>query len=77
MYTPVPQQLCTRCQRLDCFSQAWFREGSAAKELELYEDAAQAFFEAYRLDSSNPQLAQAFQEAIRLGQKQYQQQHKS
>lgn len=53
--------------------QAWFREGSAAKELELYEDAAQAFFEAYRLDSTNPQLAQAFQEAITLGQKQHQQ----
>lgn len=60
-----------------CVQQAWFREGCAAKELELYEDAAQAFFEAYRLDSSNPQLAQAFQEAIRLGQKQYQQQQKA
>ncbi len=54
--------------------QAWFREGSAAKELELYEDAAQAFFEAYRLDSSNPELAQAFQESIKLGQDQYRKQ---
>ena len=54
--------------------QAWFREGSAAKELELYEDAAQAFFEAYRLDSSNPELAQVFQESIRLGQDQYKKQ---
>lgn len=57
-----------------CVLQAWFREGSAAKELELYEDAAQAFFEAYRLDSSNPELAQAFQESIKLGQDQYKKQ---
>ena len=57
-----------------CLLQAWFREGSAAKELELFEDAAQAFFEAYRLDSSNAELAQAFQESIRLGQDQYKQQ---
>ena len=54
--------------------QAWFREGSAAKELELFEDAAQAFFEAFRLDSSNAELARAFQESIRLGQEQYKQQ---
>ena len=54
--------------------QAWFREGSAAKELELFEDAAQAFFEAFRLDSGNAELARAFQESIRLGQDQYRQQ---
>lgn len=57
-----------------CGLQAWFREGSAAKELELFEDAAQAFFEAYRLDSSNAELAQAFQESIRLGQDQHRKQ---
>lgn len=60
-----------------CLLQAWFREGSAAKELELYEDAAQAFFEAYRLDSSNPELAQAFQESIKLGQDQYKRKQQS
>lgn len=61
-----------RARTLDeSYTKAWFREGSAAKELELYEDAAQAFFEAYRLDSSNPELAQAFQESIKLGQDQY------
>lgn len=57
-----------------CLLQAWFREGTAAKELGLFEDAAQAFFEAYRLDSSNAELAQAFQESIRLGQDQYKKQ---
>ena len=56
--------------------QAWFREGCAARKLELYEDAAQAFFEAYRLDSSNPELAQAFQASIKLGQDQHMKQQK-
>ncbi|DBA83555.1 TPA: hypothetical protein ACH3X2_006474 [Trebouxia sp. C0005] len=64
-----------RARTLDeSYTKAWFREGSAAKELELYEDAAQAFFEAYRLDSSNPELAQAFQESIKLGQDQHRKQ---
>ena len=57
-----------------CPLQAWFREGTAAKELALFEDAAQAFFEAYRLESGNAELAQAFQESIRLGQDQYRKQ---
>ena len=36
--------------------------------LEDWEAAAQAFFEAYRLDPSNETLAAAFQDAIRHGQ---------
>jgi len=48
--------------------QAWYREGSAARSLEDWEAAAQAFFEAYRLDPSNETLAAAFQDAIRHGQ---------
>lgn len=67
----VPEPLL---MELRCLVQAWFREGSAAKDLELFEDAAQAFFEAYRLDTSNAELARAFQESIKLGQDQYKQQ---
>ena len=47
--------------------QAWYREGAAARQLMQWETAAQAFFEAYRLDSSNDALATAFQEAVQKG----------
>ena len=47
--------------------QAWYREGAAARHLLQWEAAAQAFFEAYRLDPTNDELAQAFQEAVQKG----------
>lgn len=48
--------------------QAWYREGCAARTLEQWENAAQAFFEAYRLDPGNADLAAAFQQAVACGQ---------
>ena len=53
------------------FVQAWYREGAAAKQLLQWEVAAQAFFEAYRLDSTNDALATAFQEAIQKAREAY------
>lgn len=47
--------------------QAWYREGLAAQALELWEDAAQAFYEAFQLDPDQPQFAQRFHQAIKSG----------
>lgn len=51
--------------------QAWYREGEAARLLEQYEAAAQAFYEAYALDPSSDMLARDFQDAVARGRKQY------
>ena len=56
----------------ECLMQAWYREGCAAHGLQRYEDAAQAFFEAYRLDPTNQDLAQRFKQSVHLGQQQHQ-----
>jgi hypothetical protein len=53
------------------YMQAWYREGEAAKLLELYEDAAQAFYEAYALDPTNSMVAKDFQDAVAKGREQY------
>lgn len=39
-------------------AQAWFREGYAAEALDQWEPAAQAYFEAFRLDADNPAFSQ-------------------
>jgi len=51
--------------------QAWYREGEAAKLLEQYEDAAQAFYEAYTLEPTNSMVARDFQDAVARGREQY------
>ena len=51
--------------------QAWYREGSAAEALELYQEAAEAYFEGCRVDPDNRDLAQGFQRAIAAGKKQH------
>ena len=65
-----PRTACFACGGCSLVTgvQAWYREGSAARILEDWEAAAQAYFEAYRLDPSNETLAVAFQDAIRQGQ---------
>ena len=47
--------------------QAWYREGCAASELGLWNDAAQAFFRGYQTDPNNHELAGAFQAAVQQG----------
>ena len=51
--------------------QAWYREGEAARLLEQYEDAAQAFYEAYTLDPTNSMVAKDFQDAVARGREQH------
>lgn len=52
--------------------QAWFREATAAEALQLWEPAAQAYYEAYRLEPKNQQFAEAFQRMIEAGRQQHQ-----
>ena len=58
------------------FGQAWFREGEAAKALKKWEEAAQAYYEAYTLNPKDDRLAQEFQHAIKEGRKQHEAQSK-
>lgn len=51
--------------------QAWFREGEAAKALNLWEDAALAYYEAFQLNPKEDRLAREFQAAIEEGRKQH------
>ena len=65
-----------RCHHASSFdstlqAQAWYREGEAARLLELYEDAAQAFYEAYALDPTNSMVAKDFQDAVARGREQH------
>ena len=56
------------CLQLDTAGlQAWYREGCAARELGLWNDAAQAFFRGYQTDPTNQELAGAFQVAVEHG----------
>ncbi len=55
-------------------AQAWYREGAAREALLQWEGAAQAFFESYRLEPTNDDLAAAFQRAVSRGQQAYRQQ---
>ncbi|KAK9828865.1 hypothetical protein WJX72_002461 [[Myrmecia] bisecta] len=56
------------------YTKAWYREGCAAQALERWEDAAQAYFEGYRQEPTNQEIAAAFQNAVAEGQKRHQQQ---
>ena len=51
--------------------QAWYREGESAKALQQWEDAAQAYYQAFTLDPSNTDVAHAFQHAIAQGKAEY------
>ncbi|CAI5471323.1 unnamed protein product [Closterium sp. Yama58-4] len=51
------------------WAKAYFREGSAFRALERYEDAANVFFEGVQVDPNNMDLTAAFQEAIEAGRK--------
>ncbi|CAI5526990.1 unnamed protein product [Closterium sp. Naga37s-1] len=52
---------------------AYFREGSAFRAMERYEDAANVFFEGVQVDPNNMDLTAAFQEAIEAGRKAHKQ----
>ncbi|KAK9842223.1 hypothetical protein WJX81_001374 [Elliptochloris bilobata] len=49
------------------FTKAWYREGCAARELGMWNDAAQAFFRGYQTDPTNQELATSFQAAVERG----------
>ncbi|GJP47419.1 hypothetical protein CLOM_g6607 [Closterium sp. NIES-68] len=51
------------------WAKAYFREGSAYRAMERYEDAANVFFEGVQVDPNNMDLTAAFQEAIEAGRK--------
>ncbi|KAK9833842.1 hypothetical protein WJX74_007548 [Apatococcus lobatus] len=53
------------------YVKAWFREGSAAEGLTMYQEAAEAYFEGCRVDPDNRDLAQGFQRAVAAGRKQH------
>ena len=53
--------------------QAWYREGSAAAQLQQWEEAANAFFAGYQAEPTNNLLAAAFKDAIKQGQAQHRQ----
>lgn len=52
--------------------QAWYREGTAAGQLNQWELAANAFYSGYQQDPTNKVLAEAFQDAVRRGRDQHQ-----
>lgn len=54
------------------WGKAHFRKGSALHALRRWEDAATAFFEGVQVDTENPALAKAFQDAIREGRREHQ-----
>ncbi|CAI5467002.1 unnamed protein product [Closterium sp. Yama58-4] len=51
------------------WAKAYFREGTAFRAMERYEDAANVFFEGVQVDPNNMDLTAAFQEAIEAGRK--------
>ena len=59
------------------YLKAWYREGKAAREMNDFEGAAVAFFEGLRLDESNADLKNAFEEAVSEGRRVFMQQEKS
>lgn len=54
------------------YLKAFYREGLAYEKMELWEEAAQAFFEGCRLDPENQEIRRCFQEAIRRGRQAHQ-----
>ena len=55
------------------YTKAWFREGAAASEQCLWQDAALALFEACRLEPGSEEMAAAFQAAVAQARVQHQQ----
>jgi hypothetical protein len=65
LFNPVTDDvLCT---------QAFYREGSAAQALKLWEDAAQAYFESCRLEPNTIAYAQAFHGVVQKARQEAQQ----
>lgn len=54
------------------YAKAWYREGHAYEAMKKWQEAAEAYFEAARLDPDNMELARCFQHAIDKGRKEYQ-----
>ncbi|KAM0936643.1 putative tetratricopeptide-like helical domain superfamily, ankyrin repeat-containing [Dioscorea sansibarensis] len=48
---------------------ACYREGAALRQLERFDEAANAFYEGVRLDPENKELVNAFREAVEAGRK--------
>nr|XP_043632115.1 putative ankyrin repeat protein RF_0381 [Erigeron canadensis] len=46
---------------------AWYREGSALREMKKFEDAANAFYEGVTLEPENMELVKAFRETVEAG----------
>jgi len=59
------------------YLKAWFREGKAARAMNDFEGAAVAFFEGLRLDESNADLKNGFEEAVSEGRRMFMQQEKN
>ncbi|KAJ6413792.1 hypothetical protein OIU84_006569 [Salix udensis] len=51
------------------WSKAWYREGSALRLLQRFEEAANSFYEGVRLDPENMELVKSFREAVDAGRK--------
>uniref|UniRef100_A0A6M2F919 Serine/threonine-protein kinase BSK1-like TPR repeats domain-containing protein n=1 Tax=Populus davidiana TaxID=266767 RepID=A0A6M2F919_9ROSI len=51
------------------WSKAWYREGSALRLLQRFEEAANSFYEGVRLDPENKELVKSFREAVDAGRK--------
>ncbi|XP_056168521.1 uncharacterized protein LOC130134578 [Syzygium oleosum] len=48
---------------------AWYREGAALRLLQRFEEAANSFYEAMKLDPENEELVNAFREAFEAARK--------
>lgn len=51
------------------WSKACYREGAALRQMQKFEDAANAFYEGVTLDPENMELVSAFREAVEAGRK--------
>ncbi|XP_076942973.1 uncharacterized protein LOC143613028 [Bidens hawaiensis] len=49
------------------WQKAWYREGSALRLLQKFDEAANAFYEGVKLDPENMELVHAFREAVEAG----------
>ncbi|XP_024971014.1 ankyrin-1 [Cynara cardunculus var. scolymus] len=49
------------------WAKAWYREGSALRLMQRFDEAANAFYEGVKLDPENMELVHAFREAVEAG----------
>ncbi|KAF5769470.1 putative tetratricopeptide-like helical domain superfamily, ankyrin repeat-containing [Helianthus annuus] len=49
------------------WQKAWYREGSALRLMQKFDEAANAFYEGVKLDPENMELVHAFREAVEAG----------